>query len=429
MEEIRRSSAAEQGRLSQRGQLSATELRRSVTQNHRLAAGMLLLLNLLLCNGRRISVKGRWDKSWRRPHWVGVAALRYAGVGRRGEGAQLWRRQLESAGYDFIGKGACPSTFERSLIRLGRAHSHWGSVVLRRLVERWIGLGRARPVAHGSDATICVSAVSRAGVADFESPPAGCRACRTATQFQRGVTLALARHAENSHRDVVQRLRVPFTPAGTKALRVGMLDHDPEVGLARHHAPRRTWPAVFRKGSQRVLEMVVSAAEKMERGRWTVGRGQRCNPAGMFFARTLSGVERSTRSELDRRFFQAVEPRRLSQRRGCGAVMRISCPRLVNGSARDPSTFSRHGLSGRRRRKMERFWPRSACRGSPPSRCLSQSQQVIGVQLVGAARAHETLLWSSPKIRCARPFADIHLKIWCKQAEAASTTGTAMAWP
>ena len=146
MEEIRWLSAVEQGRLLQCGQLSATELRRSVTETidrlNPVVNAVVVSLFDRCGTGVPILLKDAGQELAGTPHWVGVAALRDAGVTSRRSTALA--QQLESCRVRLHREGSLSSTFERSHDRAPRFRAHsqsLGSVAVRRWVERWIGRG------------------------------------------------------------------------------------------------------------------------------------------------------------------------------------------------------------------------------------------------------------------------------------------------
>ena len=100
----------EQVRQLQSGALGAKELRRSVTETierlNPIVNAVVISLFDRPGSGVPILLKDAGQELAGTSHWVGVAALRDAGVtSRRSTALAL---QLEAAGFDLIGKGACP---------------------------------------------------------------------------------------------------------------------------------------------------------------------------------------------------------------------------------------------------------------------------------------------------------------------------------
>jgi amidase len=320
MEEIRWLSAVEQGRLLQCGQLSATELRRPVTETidrlNPVVNAVVVSLFDRRGTGVPILLKDAGQELAGTPHWVGVAALRDAGVTSKRSTALA--QQLETAGYDFIGKGACPALsngvtteppgFEptRNPWDLSRSAggSSGGSAAA-------VASGMV-PVAHGSDATgslRCPAALC--GVATLNPTSGRIVSVAPAGQPSNSVwrDFVLARHAEDLTA-MFRTLSGAVHVAGEKALRVGMLDHDPEVGLDVHpdcaegvhvagrlleglgHRVEMAWPpALSRFWSEAADPLgVVSDATRPHVLRWLEHRLGRAVDT----------------HELDRRFFEAV---------------------------------------------------------------------------------------------------------------------------
>jgi amidase len=368
----------------------AKELRRSVTET-------IERLNPDRQCRRHFSLRQTWLRSADPPegrrqelagtsHWVGVAALRDAGVtSRRSTPLAL---QLEAAGFDLVGKGACPPLSNGVTTEPPGFEPTRNPWDLSRSVGGSSGGPAAAvacgmvPLAHGSDATgslRCPAALC--GVATLSPtsgripsvPPAG----QPSNQVWRD--FVLARHAEDLTA-MFRTLSGAVQPAGAKSLRVGLLDHDPEVGLEVHpecaegvhvagrlleelgHRVEIAWPAVLSRFWEKAADPlgVLSDATRPHVLRWLEDRLGR-------------SVEKD---ELDQRFFEAVD-RAASRSEGdvARAQARIDEAADTLLSWWDewdllvtPSTFqpswplgSASGLV-----QMERCSPRSACQGSLP---------------------------------------------------------------
>ena len=362
MEEIRWLSAVEQGRLLQCGQLSATELRRSVTETidrlNPVVNAVVVSLFDRCGTGVPILLKDAGQELAGTPHWVGVAALRDAGVTSRRSTALA--QQLESAGYDFIGKGACPALSNGVTTEPPGFEPTRNPWDLSRSVGGSSGGSAAAvasgmvPVAHGSDATgslRCPAALC--GVATLNPTSGRIVSVAPAGQPPNSVwrDFVLARHAEDLTA-MFRTLSGAVHPAGTKALRVGMLDHDPEVGLDVHpdcaegvhvagrlleglgHRVEMAWPPVLSRFWSEAADPlgVVSDATRPHVLRWLEHRLGRAVDT----------------HELDRRFFEAVNraasrsdedvARRTSENRQSRWIPLGLVGRM--GSARDPEHLS-----------------------------------------------------------------------------------------
>ena len=197
------------------------------------------------------------------PHWVGLASLREAG--HRSTTTTGLARRLERSGFSIIGKSACPPLangvtteppgFPPTRNPWDRTRSAGGS---SGGAAAAVACG-AVPMAHGSDATgslrfpaaLCglVTLVPTAGTVEGV-PPCGQPADRAWRDF------VVARDA----RDLVLAFEVlarPVRPGSRPAPgRVGVLDHDPELGLTVDPACAR---AVARVGA--VLEVLGHSVE------------------------------------------------------------------------------------------------------------------------------------------------------------------------
>ena len=234
-------SAVEQSRLLREGDVTAVELRdAAVAACERLDPTLHFLASPLLDRdtvGIPMLLKDAGQEIAGTPHFVGVAALRDAGS-TSPRTTELARR-FEAAGLSVIGKAACPALasditteppgFEptRNPWDPGRSAggSSGGSAAA-------VAAGVVA-VAHGSDATgslrcpaaLCGVATLNPSAGRWPSMPAAGQPAGPAWR-----DFVLARHADD--------LRLVFelltgSPAGapTGPLRVGLLDHDPELGL------------------------------------------------------------------------------------------------------------------------------------------------------------------------------------------------------
>ena len=419
MEEIRWLSAVEQGRLLQCGQLSATELRRSVTETidrlNPVVNAVVVSLFDRCGTGVPILLKDAGQELAGTPHWVGVAALRDAGVTSRRSTALA--QQLESAGYDFIGKGACPALSNGVTTEPPGFEPTRNPWDLSRSVGGSSGGSAAAvasgmvPVAHGSDATgslRCPAALC--GVATLNPTSGRIVSVAPAGQPPNSVwrDFVLARHAEDLTA-MFRTLSGAVHPAGTKALRVGMLDHDPEVGLDVHpdcaegvhvagrlleglgHRVEMAWPPVLSRFWSEAADPlgVVSDATRPHVLRWLEHRLGRAVDT----------------HELDRRFFEAVN-RAASRSDEDVARARARIDKAAGSLSGwweewdllvTPSTFqpawplgSASGLT-----QMGTLLAPFSLSGQPALSLplhWSAEQLPIGVQLVGVPGADETLL-------------------------------------
>ncbi|HEY1830899.1 MAG TPA: amidase [Acidimicrobiales bacterium] len=244
MDNIRWMSAVEQARLLQSGQLSDGELRESVIESierlNPLVNAVVIPLFDRIGSGVPILLKDAGQELAGTPHWVGVAALRDAGV--TSSRTTALAQQFEEAGFAFVGKGACPPLsngvtteppgFEPTRNPWDLSRSAGGSsggpaaAVASGMV----------PVAHGSDATgslrcpaaLCGVATLNPSAGRIDGiPPAGQPANRVWRDF------VLARHAVDLSA-IFRTLTATVRPTRDGSLRVGLLDHDPEVGLGVH---------------------------------------------------------------------------------------------------------------------------------------------------------------------------------------------------
>jgi amidase len=362
---------------------------------------------------------------------VGVAALRDAGVTSRRTTALA--QQLEAAGFDFIGKGACPPLSNGVTTEPPGFEPTRNPWDLSRSVGGSSGGPAAAvasgmvPVAHGSDATgslRCPAALCGVVTLNPTSgriasvPPAGQPPNEVWRDF------VLARHAEDLTA-MFRTLSGAFQPAGGKSLRVGILDHDPEIGLEVHpdcaegvhvagrlleelgHRVEIAWPPVLSRFWEKAADPlgVLSDATRPHVLRWLEDRLGR-------------SVEKD---ELDQRFFEAVDR---AASRSDGDVMlaqariaEVAEPLVGWWDEWDllvtPSTF-------------QPAWPLGSASGlvqmgtllapfslsGQPALSLplhwSGEELPIGVQLVGAPGADETLLALAEELQAVFNWATLH---------------------
>ena len=435
MEEIRWVSAVEQVRQLQSGALSAEELRRSATETierlNPIVNAVVISLFDRPGSGVPILLKDAGQELAGTSHWVGVAALRDAGVTSRRSTALALR--LEAAGFDLIGKGACPPLSNGVTTEPPGFEPTRNPWDLSRSVGGSSGGPAAAvacgmvPVAHGSDATgslRCPAALC--GVATLNPtsgripsvPPCGQPTNAVWRDF------VVARHAEDLTA-VFRILSGTVQPAGAKSLRVGLLDHDPEVGLEVHpdcaqgvlvagrlleelgHRVEMAWPAALSRFWEKAADPlgVLSDATRPHILRWLEDRLGR-------------SVEED---ELDQRFFEAVD--RAASRsegdvvRAQASIDEVAEP-LVNWWDEwdllvTPSTFqpawplgSASGLA-----QMGTLLAPFSLSGQPAlSLPLHWNGELlpIGVQLVGAPGADETLLALAEELQAVSDWATLH---------------------
>lgn len=435
MEEIRWVSAVEQVRQLQIGALGAKELRRSVTETierlNPIVNAVVISLFDRPGSGVPILLKDAGQELAGTSHWVGVAALRDAGViSSRNTALAL---QLEAAGFDIIGKGACPPLSNGVTTEPPGFEPTRNPWDLSRSVGGSSGGPAAAvacgmvPLAHGSDATgslRCPAALC--GVATLNPtsgripsvPPAGQPSNEVWRDF------VLARHAEDLTA-MFRTLSRAVRPAEAKPLRVGLLDHDPEGGLEVHpdcaegvhvagrllaelgHRVEIVWPPALNWFWDQAAEPlgVLSDATRPHILRWLEDRLGRPVEEG----------------ELDQRFFEAVDR---AASRSQGDV--LSAQAKIDEAAATlvgwwdewdllvtPSTFqpawplgSASGLV-----QMGTLLAPFSLSGQPAlSLPLHWSGELlpIGVQLVGATGADETLLALAEELQAVFDWATLH---------------------
>ncbi len=239
-------SAVEQVRLLKAKAVSLTELHRAAVER---IERLNPIVDAVVCplfdrpaTGVPMLIKDAGQELAGTPHWVGVAALRDAGA--RSTTTTGLVQQLEAGGCSVVGKGACPqlstgASTEPPGFRPTRnpwdlSRSPGGSsggpaaAVAAGLV----------PMAHGSDATGSLRGpAALCGVATLtptagrisSTPPAGQPPNDCWRDF------VLARHVEDLTW-VFRMLTGSVPQRSSTSLRVGLLDHDPELGLAVHPA-------------------------------------------------------------------------------------------------------------------------------------------------------------------------------------------------
>jgi amidase len=244
VEEIRWASALEQARQLQSGAISATELRQNVIDTIERLNPLLNAVVIPLFDrpgsGVPILLKDAGQELAGTQHWVGVAALRDAGV--TSTTTTELAQQFEAAGFDFIGRGACPPLSNGVTTEPPGFEPTRNPWDLSRSVGGSSGGPAAAvasgmvPVSHGSDATgslRCPAALC--GVATL-NPTAGLiKSVPPAGQPPNDIwrDFVLARHAEDLTA-FFRTLTGASQPVSARPLRVGLLDHDPEVGLGVH---------------------------------------------------------------------------------------------------------------------------------------------------------------------------------------------------
>jgi amidase len=248
VDDLRWCSAVEQARALRDGTITASEL-------HELTVGCIEEVDPLLhavvvplfdreCAGVPMLLKDAGQEMAGTPHWVGMGALRDAAATSTRTTRLV--RQFEAAGLSIVGKAACPQLsigatteppgFEPTRNPWDLTRSPGGSsggpaaAVAAGLVA----------VAHGSDATgslripaaLCGVATLNPTSQRIDSvPPAGQAPNDVWRDF------VISRHAEDLA-FVFEKLTGCRTPDTIPRLRVGCLDHDPELGLDVHPACR-----------------------------------------------------------------------------------------------------------------------------------------------------------------------------------------------
>lgn len=237
-------SAVEQRQLLDRGEMTAAELREiAVEAIERVDPAIHAVVAPLFDrpgNGVPMLLKDAGQELAGTPHWVGVAALR--DVGHRSTTTTTLAGRFEEIGFTILGKAACPQLssglttepagFEptRNPWDLGRSAGGSSGGPAAAVAAGLV------PIAHGSDATGSLRfPAALCGVATLNptwrriagDPPAGQPPNDAWRDF------VLARHSEDLA-FVFTRLTGAAVPASVPPLRVGLLDHDPELGLPVH---------------------------------------------------------------------------------------------------------------------------------------------------------------------------------------------------
>jgi amidase len=248
MEDLRWASAVTQARALNDGLLTSAELHDMTVQVIGRVDPLVRAVVIPLFDrpglGVPMLVKDAGQEIAGAPHWVGVAALRDANA--RSQHTTSLVRCFEGGGFSIIGKGACsqlstgattePPGFEPTRNPWDLSRSAGGSsggpaaAVAAGMVA----------VAHGSDATGSLrTPAALCGVATLNPtsgrigsvPPAGQPPNDAWRDF------VIARHGEDLAL-VFDLLTGSKSPATIPALRVGLLDHDPELGFEVHHSCR-----------------------------------------------------------------------------------------------------------------------------------------------------------------------------------------------
>jgi amidase len=246
MEDLRWASAVSQARALSDGLLTAAELHdmtvRVIERLDPLVRAVVIPLFNRAGRGVPMLVKDAGQEIAGASHWVGVAALRDANA--RSTHTTSLVDCFEQGGFSVIGKGAC------SQLSTGATTEPPGFEPTRNPwdLNRSVGGSSGGPaaavaagmvaIAHGSDATGSLrTPAALCGVATLNPtsdriasvPPAGQPPSDVWRDF------VIARHSEDLAL-VFELLTGSTSPATIPALRVGLLDHDPELGLEVHHA-------------------------------------------------------------------------------------------------------------------------------------------------------------------------------------------------
>ena len=236
MNELRWVSAAEQRRLLDAGEVAAAELHRlSIATIERLNPELNAVVIPLFERGGGgvpILLKDAGQELAGTPHWCGVAALR--DVDARSPSTTVFAAQLEQRGLSIIGKGACPE------LSGGATTEPPGFAPTRNPWDPTVSAGGSSggpaaavasgmvALAHGSDATGSIRCpAALCGLATLK-PTSGRIPSMSAGGQPAGdawCDFVLSRHVE----DLVDVFGTVADDAGV--LRVGLLDHDPELGL------------------------------------------------------------------------------------------------------------------------------------------------------------------------------------------------------
>jgi amidase len=244
MEDLRWASAVTQARALKDGLFTSAELHDMTVQLIESVDPLVRAVVIPLFDrpglGVPMLVKDAGQEIAGAPHWLGVAALRDANA--RSAGTTSLVRRFEGGGFSVIGKGACPQLssgatteppgFEPTRNPWDLSRSTGGSSGGPAAA---VAAGMV-PIAHGSDATGSLrTPAALCGVATLNPtsgriasvPPAGQPPNDAWRDF------VIARHSEDLAM-VFDLLTGSTTPRAFPALRVGLLDHDPELGLQVH---------------------------------------------------------------------------------------------------------------------------------------------------------------------------------------------------
>lgn len=260
-DDLRWVSAVEQRRLLDAGEITSAELcELSIAAIERLNPTLNAVVTPLFDRagaGVPIILKDAGQEIAGTPHWCGVSALR--DVDSRSTSTTAFATRLEAAGWVVIGKGACPELsggatteppgFAPTRNPWDPARSPGGSsggpaaAVASGMVA----------MAHGSDATGSIrSPAALCGLATLKPTAGRIRSMPAGGQPPNDVwcDFVLSRHVE----DLVAVFGSVADTAGT--LRVGVLDHDPELGMVVDDAC-----AEGAKASARLLESLGHGVE------------------------------------------------------------------------------------------------------------------------------------------------------------------------
>ena len=344
MEELRWMSACDQLRLVASREVTPTELRDAGIASCA-AANVDIGFAVSTCfdrapGGVPMLLKDAGQELAGTPHFVGLAALRDAS--HTSTTTTFLARRFEELGFSIIAKAACPplsGTITTEPPGFAPTRNPWD---LSRSAGGSSGGSAAAvasgavPIAHGSDATgslRCPAALC--GVATLNPtsgliptvPPAGQPQSIVWRDF------VLARHAEDLTL-VFEGLSGQQIPKATGSLRVGLLDHDPEMGLPVHpacaaavahtaalleklgHRVESIWPAAFTSFWARAWTPVgiISDASRQPMIEWVSQRlGRAASDTGLspeVFEAAKRSAARTPSSIADAHsaISQAVEP-------------------------------------------------------------------------------------------------------------------------
>lgn len=302
-------SAADQLDLLERGEVTGQELRDTAIEAcERLDPGLHFLVAPLFDRapgGVPMLLKDAGQEIAGAPHYVGLSVLRDAG--HRSTRTTSLAQRFEGAGFSIIGKAACPAfangitteppRFEPTRNPWDRNRSAGGSSGGSAAA---VAAG-AVAVAHGSDATgslrcpaaLCGLVTLNPTAGRLPSiPPAGQPASDIWRDF------VLARHAGDLE-VVFERLTGRTIKAVERRLRVGVLDHDPELGLTVHPA--------CRAGVHQLAKVLESSGHHVEPG-WPAPLDHLWEPTFAAFGVLSDSTRPPMLDWVSRRLGRAVQP-------------------------------------------------------------------------------------------------------------------------